>query len=188
MSKRRKTIDLDAFLSEAAHGDSDTRTCQHPNCGEPGDFRAPRSRNQVREYLWFCLEHVREYNSQWNYYAGMSEDEIEADRRGTTYWHRPTWPLNGGRTAESLRDGFGFFNEEAEAETRRQTAIHDSADAEALAIMNLSPPLTPDAIKRRYKELVKQHHPDANGGDKRAEERLKAINQAYATLMESVGP
>jgi curved DNA-binding protein CbpA len=64
----------------------------------------------------------------------------------------------------------------------------DPETIDALAIMKLSPPLTADAIKRRYKELVKQHHPDANGGDKLAEERLKAINQAYATLMQSVGP
>lgn len=188
MSKRRKTIDLDAFLTEAAFGDSGMQTCQHPDCGEPGEFRAPRSREQVRDYLWFCLEHVREYNRQWNYHAGMSEDEIEADRRGTTYWHRPTWPLNGAKRAESLRDGFGFFEDEEAAAAQRRAAADDSADAEALAIMNLSPPLTADAIKRRYKELVKQHHPDANGGDKRAEERLKAINQAYATLMETVGP
>ena len=53
--------------------------------------------------------------------------------------------------------------------------------------MELTQPVTPEAIKRRYKELVKKHHPDANGGDKQAEERFKAINQAYATLMESAG-
>jgi hypothetical protein len=188
MAKRRKTVDLDAFLTEDWHADSDERACAHPECDLPGDFRAPRSRERVRDYLWFCLEHVRDYNSRWNYYADMSEDEIEADRRGTTYWHRPTWPLNGGRGAEKLRDGFGFFDEEAAEEAHRRTVATDSEDTDALAIMNLSPPLTADAIKRRYKELVKQHHPDANGGDKLAEERLKAINQAYATLMQSVGP
>ena len=70
---------------------------------------------------------------------------------------------------------------------RRNTELPDSPYTEALAIMDLTPPVTPEAIKRRYKELVKKHHPDANGGDKQAEERFKAINQAYATLMESAG-
>lgn len=188
MTKRRKTIDLDDLLAESPHGKADVRICAHPDCELEGEFRAPRSPDQVRDYIWFCLDHVRDYNSRWNYYAGMTEDEIETDRHGTTFWHRPTWPLNGNRTAHGIRDDYGFFESESDENTRQNAGLQDSPEAEALAIMNLSPPVTADAIKRRYKELVKQHHPDANGGDKLAEERLKTINQAYTTLMQSVGP
>jgi hypothetical protein len=192
MTKRRKSIDLDDLLTETADRRPGLRTCEQVGCELPAEFRAPKSRDNVREYIWFCLDHVRTYNSSWNYYAGMSEDEIETDRHGTTFWHRPTWPLNGKRRGEGIRDDFGFFESGADAAAGAaagaNTAGMDSETVDALAIMKLSPPLTTDAIKRRYKELVKQHHPDANDGDKLAEERLKAINQAYATLMQSVGP
>ncbi len=192
MTRRRKSIDLDDLLTESGDSGAGPRMCAQDGCELPGEFRAPKSRDNVREYIWFCLDHVRSYNSSWNYYAGMSEDEIELDRHGTTFWHRPTWPLNGKRPGEGIRDDFGFFESEADAAAGAaadaQTAGMDSETIDALGIMKLSPPLTADAIKRRYKELVKQHHPDANGGDKLAEERLKTINQAYATLMQSVGP
>ena len=61
------------------------------------------------------------------------------------------------------------------------------AEAVALSIFDLRPPLTTDMVKARYKELVKRHHPDANGGDKIAEERFKEINRAYQVLMEILG-
>ena len=184
MARRRKSIDLDDLLTEG--GSKDSRACAHVGCNLPGEFRAPRSRDNVRDYIWFCLDHVRAYNNAWNYYAGMSEHDIESDRHATSFWHRPTWPLNGKRPGEGIRDAFGFFEAETEPQPGARTAGLNSETVDALGIMKLSPPLTADVIKRRYKELVKQHHPDANGGDKLAEERLKAINQAYATPMQSV--
>ncbi|MDA0787813.1 MAG: J domain-containing protein [Proteobacteria bacterium] len=192
MTKRRQSFNLDNLLTESGDSGPGPRACAQAGCELAGEFRAPKSHANVREYIWFCLEHVRAYNSSWNYYAGMSEDEIETDRHGTTFWHRPTWPLNGKRPGQGIRDVFGFFQSDADAATaaaaRASTAGMDAETVDALSTMKLSPPLTADAIKRRYKELVKQHHPDANGGDKLAEERLKAINQAYATLIQSVGP
>ena len=188
MTRRSKKIDLDEFLTEAGMHAPDQKNCEHPGCDLAGEFRAPRSRQQLRDYVWFCLDHVRAYNARWNYYADMDEDAVEEDRRGTAYWHRPTWPLNGRRPPQGIRDPFGFFETEEDEKVRQNSELPDSPYTQALAIMELTPPVTPDAIKRRYKELVKQHHPDANGGDKQAEERLKAINQAYATLTQSNGP
>lgn len=172
------------------------RACDHPDCSEAGEFRAPKSRDRLDEYRWFCLDHVREYNKAWNYYAGMSQAEVEAETRRDTTWHRPTWPLGaraGGyrrfmRSTTAIHDGFGFFDHgEAEQARRyahaRSAGLHpESAEARALAIMDLEPPLNLTRLKARYKELVKLNHPDANGGDKLAEERLKDINEAYATL------
>jgi hypothetical protein len=187
MTRRRNKIDLDELLTEAKPPEPADQLCEHTGCALTGEYRAPRSPSQLRDYLWFCLEHVRAYNTQWNYYAEMDDEQLEEDRRATAYWHRPTWPLNGGRPTSGMRDPFGFFEDEEPESVRRNTELPDSPYTEALAIMDLSPPVTPEAIKRRYKELVKKHHPDANGGDKQAEERFKAINQAYATLMESAG-
>ena len=172
MTRRRDSIDLDDLLTEGGGSATGLRVCEQAGCELPGEFRAPKSRDNVREYIWFCLDHVRAYNSSWNYYAGMSEDEIETDRHGTTFWHRPTWPFSGKRPGEGIRDDFGFFESEADTAASANTSGMDSETIDALAIMKLSSPLSADAIKRRYKELVKQHHPDANGGDKLAEERL----------------
>lgn len=171
------------------------RSCECPGCLAPGVYRAPKSRRQLSEYYWFCLEHVRDYNRTWNYYAGMDETEVEAHIRNDTVWQRPTWPLGSwhsfrerrGDPGVRFRDPFGFFRDESRpanggAETRHGLP---PAERQALNVLELSPPVTRAEIKIRYKGLVKQLHPDANGGDKEAEERLKLINQAYSTLKHS---
>lgn len=168
------------------------RSCDHPGCGSGGDFRAPRSRAALDQFYWFCLDHVRAYNASWNYYAGMSDAEIEADIRNDTVWQRPTWPLGsrlGARYHGRFRD-YGLFDEEAEPAERTRAASKRplSPQEQALVIFDLQPPFTMGGLKTRYKELVKLHHPDANGGDKAAEERLKVINQAYSTLKASYFP
>jgi hypothetical protein len=170
------------------------RLCDHPGCEAGGDFRAPRSRLEIDTYRWFCLEHVRAYNTAWNYYAGMSETEIEAEIRRDTVWQRPSWKL-GERHGPGPRmhDAFGFYagtaheraGRRANGRARDAAARAASAHEQALAVFDLEPPLTPVRLKARYKLLVKQHHPDAHGGDKAAEEKLKIINQAYATLKAS---
>lgn len=160
------------------------RRCDSPDCKQSGEYRAPKSREQLRDYYWFCLEHVRAYNNAWNYYADMSETEVEGERRADTYWHRPTWPFRGERTfSEAVNDGFGLFeDEQASQQDKKERFSATAPELAALAVLNLSPPVTRQAIKSRYKELVKRHHPDANGGSKDAEEHLKAINRAYETL------
>src|ERR1700732_1160584 len=100
----------------AAEADAPARPCDHPGCLAGGDLRAPKSRLQLQDYYWFCLDHVRAYNSAWNYYAGMSDGEIEAEIRHDTVWQRPSWKLGEHHTpgyAERLRDPFGFHNGKA---------------------------------------------------------------------------
>jgi hypothetical protein len=197
------------FAASSRHhiGRQPTRGCEVAGCPEAGLFPAPRSRDRLRSYYWFCLDHVRAYNQQWDYFAGMSEAEIEDYVRAATVWERPSWPLGGPRptaemrvwraTEEKLREAAERFREhldddemaarsQAESEARARAAGFGKEAAQAMVVMALSPPLTLRAIKARYKELVKLHHPDANGGDKSAEERLKVINAAYATLKGAV--
>ncbi|HET6158876.1 MAG TPA: J domain-containing protein [Dongiaceae bacterium] len=173
--------------------------CQHPDCDLPGVYRAPKSRAQLNEYFWFCLDHVRDYNKAWDYYAGMTQAEIERQVRNDVVGQRPTWPLGkwgahgpGGRTytarstfipddvAEAL-NGAARAKEQRERENRRRNA-RLSKEEQALAILELTAPVTMQEIRTRYRTLVKKLHPDANGGDKSAEERLKVVNQAYSTL------
>jgi transposase len=172
--------------------------CQHPECDLPGVYRAPKSRTQLNEYFWFCLDHVRDYNKAWDYYAGMSQSEIERHVRNDVVGQRPTWPLGKwgahGPRGRSYRVHSDFIpddvkealngaqaKEQRERETRRRNA-RLSKEEQALAVLELAAPVTMQEIRARYRELVKKLHPDANGGDKSAEERLKVVNQAYSTL------
>jgi DnaJ-domain-containing protein 1 len=173
------------------------RLCDAPGCEETGDFRAPRSRDHLDNYYWFCMEHVRAYNARWNFYAGMSQAEIEKQIRADTTWWRPTWPLGsrGGRRDRIRPDqpeiDLGIFGDEDwDRERIRSGHVNGSGwrprpgsdEAEALAVLDLDAPVTRDEVKARYKTLVKRHHPDANGGNRDAEERLKVINRAYSVL------
>ena len=187
---------LDPVL--AVEPEAPVRLCDHPGCVAGGEFRAPKSRLELRDYYWFCLDHIRAYNSAWNYYAGMSDREIEAEIRRDTVWQRPSWRLgdrHGPGYAERIRDYFGMFSGSDGGSSKRRRGNGDRApDAErralsareqALRVFEIEPPFTQMRLKARYKTLVKLHHPDAHGGDKAAEEKLKVINQAYATLKAS---
>ena len=193
--------------------EAETRACDRPGCTGHGQYRAPRSRDRLDEYYYFCLEHVREYNRAWNYYAGMSEAQIEQERRRDSCWHRPSWPFGSIGQGPRFRDDFGFFHAEQQDqqdarqqwEQNRHRSWQDAHDGtgqnsgqgrangatqagetdRALAELGLDPPVTFAAVKVRYKELVKRFHPDANGGDRTNEDRLKTVNQAYATLRKA---
>ncbi|WP_119167589.1 J domain-containing protein [Algihabitans albus] len=178
--------------SEDATGASATgRICDHPACAETGLHRAPRDRNQPGAFYWFCLEHVRAYNLSWDWFAGMSEMEIEAQRRRDQIWDRPTWSFAGSDQVEDCQDPFDLFAEEREASRRRRAERRRRARSEeelALAELDLSAPATLAEVKIRYKFLAKRLHPDANGGDPAAEDRLKSVNRAYATLKTLYAP
>jgi hypothetical protein len=182
---KRRSVISQAASEEAKTGQ---RCCDWPGCRAEAQHRAPRSRNELRAYRWFCLNHVRLYNASWNYYSGMSEFEVEADVRRDTVWQRPTWPM--GATphsrirANAMFDGLGVFDGAAASPPPPPPV--SKPRQEALDVMELQLPLTAACLKARYKQLVKIHHPDANGGDKAAEERFKQISEAYKILMEDL--
>ncbi|MEQ9326560.1 MAG: J domain-containing protein [Rhodospirillales bacterium] len=191
-SRHRTRLRIDAAEAPAAA----IRMCDHPECAAMGEFRAPMSRDNLNQYYWFCLDHVREYNKAWNYYAGMSDDEVEASRRRDVSWDRPTWPLGLlGATGRSQRfhfldDPFRLFPEDGETriggDRHSDSRLLKPEEKQALDTLGLKAPVTRADVKLRYRELAKKYHPDLNGGDRIAEERLKRINQAYNTLVKSL--
>ena len=171
-------------------GDGPARACEWPGCGGEGLYRAPRSRDDLRRYRWFCLDHVRQVNAAWNYYDDMNDQEVEEDVRKDSVWRRPSWRLGPGKYSFGWRPGafedpFGLFGgaEPAPGNRSARTPVE-----KAMKVLELNPPLTAASVKARYKELVKRHHPDANGGDKDSEEMFKQVHQAYQTIMESLAP
>ena len=179
-------------------GEKPGRPCARADCDAPGDHRAPRSPSDLGAYYWFCLEHVREYNARWDFFDGMNSDEIEAFRRDDVTGHRPTWPMAAGRAFrnvwdnEGLRDLFGVFGKKGPKGPKANGGANGGAngalptdECDALAVLNLDPTVTRADIKVRFKELVKRHHPDVNGGDRSAEDRLKRVIEAYRLLLGS---
>jgi curved DNA-binding protein CbpA len=202
-------LQLNAFSNEG----QGRQVCDHPDCNKGGAYRAPRSPDRLRDYYWFCLDHVREYNAAWDYFARMSADEIDQYRRQVPSWHRPTWPLNGQVNGKANGNGKGmgkgkpgdpgfadihtedpldiFAAMGGEAGSRfterrysgRGMRPLDARDREALDRLGLDESATKDDIRRTYRRLVKRYHPDANGGDRRAEDRFKGITEAYRHLL-----
>lgn len=168
------------------------RLCAHPDCLEDGVHPAPKSRTHLRDYFWFCKAHAREYNSAWDYCKGLGQADIDRIVREDVVWGRPTWPLGlqqsaaKGRADFKIFDTTGLFDEENLGQEQPQSAAPEGSEAWAIRILGLKPPLALTAVKRRYKELAKQFHPDVNGGDPQAEERLKRINLAYSTLRSTL--
>ena len=168
------------------------RVCEHPDCDLPADHKAPRAPDDLRSWRWFCLDHVRDYNRSWNFFAGWSQNDIERFQHDDMTGHRPTWPLCGspGRyDREDLDATFRSFardwlggDERRNGNGRSGAGAPTGARLEALALLDLTPPFDLKTLKQRYKTLVNRHHPDANGGSRDSEELLKQINHAYNYL------
>jgi curved DNA-binding protein CbpA len=185
-------------LSEAkAHAPA----CQWDGCQEPGTHRAPVGRMREGEYFRFCFDHVREYNKGFNYFSGVSAAEIARFQKEALTGHRPTWSMSSNGNARfapdfaqarsgragyhnRLRDPFNLLSQQragGPAPAPRAKPL----EAKALETLGLDQNATGEAIKSRYKELVKRHHPDANGGDRGSEERFREVIQAYRMLKQS---
>lgn len=171
-------------------GDPGVPHCDWPGCTNDGLYRAPKDRSHLDDYFWFCLDHVREYNANWNYYQGMNDRQVEADLRRDTIWHRPSWRLGTGPRVDRINgdsaDPFGFFRDPDPDDREIERPRRGSPEDRALRELDLAPPLTLESLRAKYRELVKRHHPDANQGDKDSEERFKRINNAYHTLVNSL--
>lgn len=160
------------------------RVCEHKGCELEGVHRAPYSPQQTGRYRWFCLEHVRAYNSQWDFAKGLGPDEIEQIIRFDTIWQRETRPLGNWRAKEKLLRAKAKHFAFGEGAPHQSAPKYTPKVVAALALLEFDVLPPADELQARYHELAKRYHPDANGGDKAAEERLKDINLAYAALRE----
>jgi hypothetical protein len=184
----------------------DCACCDWPNCSSPATHRAPKGRNREREYWRFCLDHVRQYNQSYNFFAGMTDDAVARYQKDAITGHLPTWKIGmiGGagrssaKRSRAFAETFGIddpFEVVREFGGPRGGAAQSRAEAERRALRNaerkalhalgLEEAATRSEIKSRFKELVKRHHPDANGGDRASEDKLRDIIEAYNYLKKS---
>jgi len=168
-----------------------TIRCDSPGCEAEGGYRAPMGRLREGQYFCFCLDHVREYNATYNYFNGMNDADVARYMKDATVGHRPTWSMGTQRGATGFReeggpteDPLGLYRSRfrhPRAAPKREPR-YSPVTMRALAALDLDETAGAELIRTRYKELVKRHHPDANGGDRSREEKLREIIHAYKTL------
>ena len=181
------------------HGrvESDGRMCAFPGCESAGEFRAPGSRRPgfdgPGEWRWMCLDHVREFNSGYNFFDGMTPDEI-ADAQGPYGgWERETRAFaraGGGappRWADFVDplDAIGARFRARTPQQRQDGRELSEGDRRALRVLGLDQDCDRRALRQRYLDLVRRFHPDKNGGDRRHEKRLGEVIEAYQLLRKS---
>lgn len=161
--------------------------CNWRSCERPGKFPAPKGRDKEGEYYLFCQHHVREYNKKYNYFVGMDADDIVDYQKESSTGHRPTWSFKEKEAVSgkpNLNDPFNFVDDD-EIEQPQKTAGGRrlrNLERKSLEELGLPANATKDDIKTRYKELVKRHHPDLNGGDRNSEDKLAEVITAYNYL------
>ncbi len=175
--------------------------CDHAGCKRAGDFRAPKGRGREGQFFHFCMEHVKEYNASYNYFAGMTDEALQAYAKDDAIGHRPTWKLGvnskAARMAQrgrvtaageqaDVQDAFNIFGARNAQKAAKPESRVGVVARKSLDTLGLDDSADSAAIKARYKELVKRFHPDANGGDRSREGTLQEILKAYQQL-KSVG-
>ena len=171
--------------------ETSTRVCDKQGCEEPGQYRAPKNPRNLDDYFWFCKEHVREYNANWNYFQGQSEEEFQQFLDNATVWERPTKPF--GRAQEQawarhgISDPLEILGANGTAPEARAKIVRKLPPTErkALDILEAKDHWTRAEIRKQYKSLVKDLHPDMNGGDRSDEDRLAEVVWAWDQVKES---
>ncbi|KFI28234.1 J domain-containing protein [Paenirhodobacter enshiensis] len=172
--------------------ETSTRTCDHEGCDQPGKYRAPKSPKVLDDYFWFCKDHVREYNLNWNYFQGQSEEEFQRFLDNATVWERPTRPMGKSReemgwARHGITDPHEMLGDNATQNPGRTTIGRKLPPTErkALEILDARETMSKTEIRAQYKALIKVLHPDMNGGDRSQEEMLQEVVWAWDQIKES---
>jgi len=161
--------------------------CEWQNCRERGKFKAPLERDNSKSYKWLCQEHIKLFNKNWNYFEGMSQQEIEIFLKSDVTWHRPTQKFGSSDNFfnilwnNALSDKFNLFNEEKILNNLKSIKLSEK-DKDAFKILELELNSDWQSIKKKFKTLVKKFHPDRNSGNREFEDKLKKVTLAYSHL------
>ena len=161
--------------------------CEWKNCKESGKFKAPIERDNSKNYKWLCEEHIKTFNKSWDYFDGMSQNEIEVFLKSDLTWHRPTQKFGSVDNFftilwnNALNDKFNIFKEEEFIHANKNNKLCEK-DKDAFRIMGLKFNEDWPSIQKKFKILVKKFHPDRNLGNKQFEDKLKKVTLAYSHL------
>lgn len=164
----------------APQNEGKNHVCDFPGCNKKGEYRAPKDKT-LKEYYWFCLEHVAEYNAKWNYY-----DDEDFKPSQTQKMH-----FGGFSSKIKYQFGYDFIDEIGDAlyydNTWKKHVYFDERDRQCAAVLDIClEDLDEQSLKKQYKKLARKYHPDMNAGDKTCEEKFKKITTAYNDLIRKI--
>ena len=161
--------------------------CDWNNCNETGKYKAPVEKDNSKNFRLLCLEHVREFNKNWNYFSGMSDQQVFNFIKSDMTWHKPTQSFGSADNFfkilwnNALNDDVNKLKFNGKFNYKNQLKFNHN-DVKAFSILGLSVGLKWEKIQEKFKKLVKKFHPDMNSGNKKYEDKLKVITLAYTQL------
>lgn len=194
---RPRFVDIRIKPPNAKRAAANERACDYPECAGKGTCRAPKGPDKLGEHYMFCPSHAAEYNRNWDFFSGMSDDEVVQFQRDAAHGHRPTWGMGAGDrmrdTATRAKrdwgrvfvDSFGLFGDKPAPQPDTRERRLGKLEKAAFDTLGLDHDAKGEDIRARYTELVKAYHPDANGGDRSTENRLTLVIRAFKTLKKS---
>ncbi len=164
--------------------------CDWNNCFEIGKYKAPVEKDNSRKFKLLCLNHIKEFNKNWNYFTGMNDEQIYDFLKSDMTWHKPT------QSFSSSDNFFKILWNNALKDENKKSMLNNSLnymkqikfdhkDIKAFSILEISVGLKWEKIQKKFKSLVKKFHPDMNSGNKKYEEKLKLITLAYTQLKKT---
>jgi len=165
--------------------------CDWNNCKKVGNYKAPIEKDNSKKFRLLCLEHIKIFNKKWNYFANMTNEEIEYFIKSDLTWHKPTKSFNSSENFfnilwnNALEDKLNIFESSNFKNFKKDKLT--STDRDALDIMGLKYEAKWEEIQKKFKSLVKKYHPDKNLGSKKFEDKLKKITLAYSKLKMTIG-
>lgn len=168
----------------APQRENSSKCCDHPNCSKIGEYRAPKDRN-LKEYYWFCLEHVQEYNSKWNYYDGLDfQEEEQKEQKRKSFRFGANIKYNFGFDTDG---NFEFYDEYRSDYSIIYESKFSKDELKCLDILEVNlDNLEVSYLKKQYKKMVKKYHPDLNPNNKDAEEKFKLLSTSYKSILSKI--
>ena len=161
--------------------------CDYKNCKKIGKHKAPIEKDNSKKFRWLCLDHIKEFNQSWDYFKGMSDQEVCEFLKSDMTWHKPTQSFSSSDSFfkvlwnNTLKDEFDKHKFGSQYNHMNQFKFNHN-DIKAFSILGISVGLKWTKIQEKFKKLVKKFHPDMNSGNKQYEEKLKIITLAYTQL------
>ncbi len=174
--------------------ETSTRRCDHEGCEAAGLYRAPKAPDVLDDFYWFCKDHVREYNTKWNFFEGTTEAELNAQMSKDKVWDRQTRDFRDPEARAWARLGIEDPHQVLGDNATRNPGRENGApvgrrlpptERRALEILDGRDDWSKADIRKSYKALIKVLHPDMNGGDRSQEEQLQLVMWAWDQLKDS---
>lgn len=176
------------------------RLCAFPRCHEAGEFRAPDPKGQAAsangpgDYQYLCLDHVRQFNTGYNWFAGMTADEISMAQSPTQFWPSEARAFRANGNVDSPPRWADFTDPLDAISTRFHSRLPKERtdgyflsleDRKALRTLGLGEDADRRTLRSAYSAKVRAYHPDKNGGNRSYEKALQDVIAAYTHLKTS---